>query len=126
MVKDAVDTLKTEVLTVTSLVAEALAPTTLGHPAFTTNYNAAHTPLWTRIMGVSRQRGQADRPRGMGKCAVSFTSVMSHAKAEKAIVDAGLRAQSVDSGLPKIYGRDDVEYVKCSDEHGVVADPDQV
>ena len=55
-----------------------------------------------------------------------LTSVMSHAKAEKAIVDAGLKAQSVDSGLPKIYGRDDVEYVKCSDEHGVVADPDQV
>ncbi|MEM0946766.1 MAG: 3-hydroxy-D-aspartate aldolase BhcC [Pseudomonadota bacterium] len=53
-----------------------------------------------------------------------LTSVMSHAKAEKAIVDAGLKAQSVDSGLPVIFGRTDVEYVKCSDEHGVVADPD--
>lgn len=52
-----------------------------------------------------------------------LTSVMSHAKADKAIVDAGLKAQSVDSGLPVIYGRTDVEYVKCSDEHGVVADP---
>ncbi|MEM6739143.1 MAG: 3-hydroxy-D-aspartate aldolase BhcC [Pseudomonadota bacterium] len=52
-----------------------------------------------------------------------LTSVMSHAKAEKAIVDAGLKAQSVDSGLPVIFGRDDVEYVKCSDEHGVVMDP---
>jgi len=55
-----------------------------------------------------------------------LTSVMSHAKADKAIVDAGLKAQSVDSGLPTIFGRDDVEYVKCSDEHGVVADPDAV
>ncbi|WP_370224998.1 3-hydroxy-D-aspartate aldolase BhcC [Pararhodobacter marinus] len=52
-----------------------------------------------------------------------LTSVMSHAKADKAIVDAGLKAQSVDSGLPVIFGRDDVEYVKCSDEHGVVMDP---
>ncbi|CUJ85223.1 3-hydroxy-D-aspartate aldolase [Ruegeria denitrificans] len=52
-----------------------------------------------------------------------LTSVMSHAKADKAIVDAGLKAQSVDSGLPFIYGRDDVEYIKCSDEHGVIADP---
>jgi 3-hydroxy-D-aspartate aldolase len=52
-----------------------------------------------------------------------FTSVMSHAKSDKAIVDAGLKAQSVDSGLPVVFGRDDVEYVKCSDEHGVVADP---
>lgn len=55
-----------------------------------------------------------------------LTSVMSHAKADKAIVDAGLKAQSVDSGLPVIFRRTDVEYVKCSDEHGVVADPDGV
>ena len=52
-----------------------------------------------------------------------LTTVMSHSKADKAIVDAGLKAQTVDSGLPKVYGRDDVEYLKCSDEHGVVADP---
>jgi 3-hydroxy-D-aspartate aldolase len=52
-----------------------------------------------------------------------LTTVMSHAKADKAICDAGLKAQSVDSGLPVIYGRDDVHYVKCSDEHGVIADP---
>lgn len=53
-----------------------------------------------------------------------LTTVMSHAKADKAIVDAGLKAQSVDSGLPTVFGRDDVEYLKCSDEHGVVADPE--
>ncbi|HSF93446.1 MAG TPA: DSD1 family PLP-dependent enzyme [Thermohalobaculum sp.] len=52
-----------------------------------------------------------------------LTSVMSHAKADKAICDAGLKAQSVDSGLPFIYGRDDVKYIKCSDEHGVIDDP---
>ncbi len=55
-----------------------------------------------------------------------LTTVMSHAKADKAIVDAGLKAQSVDSGLPYVFGRDDVKYIKCSDEHGVVADPDGV
>ena len=52
-----------------------------------------------------------------------LTSVMSHVKADKAVVDAGLKAQSVDSGLPVVFGRDDVKYVKCSDEHGVVEDP---
>lgn len=51
-----------------------------------------------------------------------LTSVMSRAKAGKAICDAGLKAQSVDSGLPVVYGRDDVRYVKCSDEHGVIED----
>ena len=55
-----------------------------------------------------------------------LTAVMSHAKVDKAICDAGLKAQSVDSGLPVIFGRTDVEYIKCTDEHGVIADPDGV
>lgn len=55
-----------------------------------------------------------------------YTSVMSKAKADKAICDAGLKAQSVDSGMPVIFGRDDVKYVKCSDEHGVIEDPGNV
>ena len=33
-----------------------------------------------------------------------LTSIMSHTKADKAICDAGLKAQSVDSGLPVIFG----------------------
>jgi 3-hydroxy-D-aspartate aldolase len=55
-----------------------------------------------------------------------LTSVMSHAKPGKAICDAGLKAQSVDSGLPVIFGRTDVKYVKCSDEHGVIEDTQNV
>ncbi|VDS08937.1 3-hydroxy-D-aspartate aldolase [Paracoccus haematequi] len=55
-----------------------------------------------------------------------LTSVMSHAKPHLAVVDAGLKAQSVDSGLPFVYGRTDVKYIKCSDEHGVVEDPNGV
>lgn len=52
-----------------------------------------------------------------------WTSIMSHAKADMAVCDAGLKSQSVDSGLPRIYGRGDLEYINCSDEHGVIADP---
>jgi 3-hydroxy-D-aspartate aldolase len=55
-----------------------------------------------------------------------YTSVMSKTKADKAICDAGLKAQSVDSGMPVVYGRTDVEYIKCSDEHGVINDPHNV
>ncbi|MEP4196224.1 MAG: 3-hydroxy-D-aspartate aldolase BhcC [Aliishimia sp.] len=55
-----------------------------------------------------------------------LTSVMSHVKADRAIVDAGLKVQSLDSGLPTIFGRTDVEYVRCSDEHGIVEDPNGV
>lgn len=52
-----------------------------------------------------------------------WTSIMSHTKPDKAICDAGLKAQSVDSGLPVVFGRDDLEYIGCSDEHGEIADP---
>ena len=52
-----------------------------------------------------------------------LTTVMSHAKRDMAVCDAGLKAQSVDSGLPVVFGRDDVTYTKCSDEHGVISDP---
>jgi len=55
-----------------------------------------------------------------------YTSIMSHTKADRAICDAGLKAQSVDSGLPVIYGRDNVECIECADEHGVISDPDGV
>lgn len=55
-----------------------------------------------------------------------LTQVMSHAKPGLAVVDAGLKAQSVDSGLPVIFGRTDVEYARCSDEHGTVLDPDNL
>jgi len=53
-----------------------------------------------------------------------FTGVMSHPKVDVAICDAGLKVQSVDAGLPVVYGRTDVTYIKCSDEHGVITDPD--
>lgn len=53
-----------------------------------------------------------------------LTSVMSHSKPELAICDAGLKSQSVDSGLPLIFGREDLEFLACNDEHGLIADPE--
>jgi D-serine deaminase-like pyridoxal phosphate-dependent protein len=35
-------------------------------------------------------------------------------------MDAGLKASSVDSGMPQVHARPGVEYVKASDEHGVL------
>ncbi|MEQ9487748.1 MAG: DSD1 family PLP-dependent enzyme [Alphaproteobacteria bacterium] len=52
-----------------------------------------------------------------------LTSIMSHAKPHQAVCDAGLKVLSFDSGLPVVYGRDDVEYTVCSDEHGVIENP---
>ena len=51
-----------------------------------------------------------------------YTSVISVAKKNFAVVDAGLKSMSVDSGLPKIFNKNDLKYTKCSDEHGIIED----
>ena len=47
-----------------------------------------------------------------------YATVMSKPTAARALVDAGLKAFSLDSGLPVVAGRDDAEYIRASDEHG--------
>src|SRR5262245_21118767 len=49
-----------------------------------------------------------------------LATVMSAPAADRAVVDAGLKASSVDSGMPQVHERQGVEYVKASDEHGVL------
>ncbi len=51
------------------------------------------------------------------------TTVMSRPTAERAIVDAGLKASSVDSGMPTVWQRPDLRYAKAADEHGVLQTP---
>jgi D-serine deaminase-like pyridoxal phosphate-dependent protein len=46
---------------------------------------------------------------------------MSVPTRDRAVVDAGLKAFAFDSGPPAVYGMPGVEYVKASDEHGVLA-----
>ena len=49
-----------------------------------------------------------------------WSTVMSKPVADRAVVDAGLKASSVDSGMPGIWQRPDLEYTHASDEHGWV------
>jgi D-serine deaminase-like pyridoxal phosphate-dependent protein len=46
-----------------------------------------------------------------------LATVMSRAS-DRAIVDAGLKASSVDSGLPTVWQRPGLAYIGASDEHG--------
>jgi D-serine deaminase-like pyridoxal phosphate-dependent protein len=49
-----------------------------------------------------------------------LTTVMSRPVPERIVVDAGLKASSVDSGLPTVWQRPGLEFVRASDEHGVI------
>ena len=61
-----------------------------------------------------------------GNALFLYAQVMSKTKKGMAVCDAGLKSQSVDSGLPVVFGRTDVEYVGASDEHGTLSDPGDV
>jgi D-serine deaminase-like pyridoxal phosphate-dependent protein len=49
-----------------------------------------------------------------------LTTVMSRPTPAMAIVDAGLKASSVDSGMPAVWERPGLSYTHASDEHGWV------
>lgn len=123
-VKDAVD----------ALTAEGLAPEYVSGGGTGSYYFESNSGVYNELQCGSYAFMDADYGRIHDKdgkridqgewenALFILTSVMSHAKPHLAVVDAGLKAQSVDSGLPFVYGRDDVKYIKCSDEHGVVQD----
>jgi len=47
------------------------------------------------------------------------SQVMSR-HADRAIVDAGHKSHAIDSGLPRVWGRDDLEFANGGDEHGIL------
>ncbi|MGJ8571718.1 MAG: 3-hydroxy-D-aspartate aldolase BhcC [Hoeflea sp.] len=75
---------------------------------------------------VLDQDGNRIDATGFENALFILTSVMSHVKTDKAVCDAGLKVLSLDSGLPVVFGRNDVTYTQCSDEHGEIDDPDGV
>jgi len=49
-----------------------------------------------------------------------LATVMSRPAPDRAVLDAGLKALAVDSGLPLVWERPALRYVRASDEHGVL------
>lgn len=69
----------------------------------------------------SRNLDQDARPvRSFEQSLFVLTTVMSHPNHARAVVDAGLKAHSVDSGMPLIHGLPGARYARASDEHGVI------
>lgn len=70
-------------------------------------------------------RDYADNEPGIGDTGFEhalfvLTTVLSRPSAQQAVVDAGLKASSVDSGMPRVWQQPGLEYLKASDEHGIV------
>jgi D-serine deaminase-like pyridoxal phosphate-dependent protein len=68
-----------------------------------------------------RNLGDDGKPvREFAQSLFILATVMSHPVPTRAVVDAGLKAHSVDSGMPLVNGVDGAAYTKASDEHGVI------
>ena len=102
-------------------------PTVTGAGTGTFLHEAA-SGVWTELqpgsyvfMDADYARNEVDSrwPRFEHSLFVLAT-VMSRPSAGRAVVDAGLKASSVDSGMPLAWRREGIEYVKASDEHGVL------
>jgi 3-hydroxy-D-aspartate aldolase len=52
-----------------------------------------------------------------------YATVMSRPSDQMAIVDAGLKASSMDSGMPGVWQRPGLAYTHASDEHGWIEGP---
>ena len=79
---------------------------------------------------VFMDRDYGDNQLGAGDIAFEHAlflraTVMSRPTAERAVVDAGLKASSVDCGMPTVWQRPDLRYAKAADEHGVIATPSE-
>lgn len=74
---------------------------------------------------VFMDRDYADNTPGEGDLRFDHAlfvkaTVMSRPAADRAIVDAGLKSSSVDSGMPAVWRAPGLRYLKASDEHGVI------
>ena len=74
---------------------------------------------------IFMDRDYGDNQRASGDIAFEHalfvrTAVLSHTLPTRAVVDAGLKASAIDSGLPVVWQRPDLHYVKAADDHGVL------
>lgn len=120
---------------VAALTAAGLPPATVTGAGTGSWYFEAGSNIYTELQCGSyafmdadygRIHGPDHQPLAGGEwqnALYILTSIMSRPSPELAICDAGLKVQSVDSGLPEIAGFADLDYIRCSDEHGVISDP---
>jgi len=85
----------------------------------------AASGVYNEIQAGSYCFMDADYGRNHGGAAAGFqhalfvlATVMSATRPGLAVLDAGHKAVTVDSGLPLVWRRDDVRYTGASDEHG--------
>ena len=63
-------------------------------------------------------------PSGFEHALFVRTAVLSRVQPDRAVLDAGLKASSIDSGMPVVWQHPEWRFVKAADDHGVLATPE--
>ncbi|MFN0315081.1 MAG: DSD1 family PLP-dependent enzyme [Burkholderiales bacterium] len=115
---------------VAGLKAAGLAPQIIAGAGTGTYLNEATSGLYNELQVGSYIFMDADYQRNLeadGKPVRTFrqslyilSTVMSRPVKNRAVVDVGLKAHSVDSGMPGVADLEGARYLKASDEHGVL------
>lgn len=117
--------------TVAGLALAGLECRTIGGAGTGTFPLEAASGVWNELQAGSYIFLDADYARNRGEGGGKFSefehalfvlaTVMSHPVAERALLDAGLKALAFDSGMPEVLGRAGISYQGASDEHGKLA-----
>jgi len=117
--------------TVALLAAQGLECDIVGGAGTGTYQFEAASNVYSELQAGSYIFMDADYGRNLNEEGDNFTdfenslfvyaTVLSHAAPDRAVLDAGLKALSVDSGLPIPWRLPGVDYVSASDEHGKLA-----
>jgi D-serine deaminase-like pyridoxal phosphate-dependent protein len=114
--------------TVAMLAEAGLDCATVGGAGTGTYQIEAASGIWNELQAGSYIFMDADYARNQGEdggpvatfehALFVFSTVMSHPTADRAVLDAGLKALAFDSGPPEVFQRAGVRYDGASDEHG--------
>lgn len=69
--------------------------------------------------GIGSKDG-SDKYLDFQSCLKVITTVISKPNQNRAVVDAGMKTLSIDSGMPKVDRFENVEYRSGGDEHGIL------
>ncbi len=111
--------------TIEQLRQQGLACTIVGGGGTGSFELEAASGVFTEIQAGSYCFMDADYARNHGGASSGFqqalfvlATVMSATRPGTAVLDAGHKAVAVDSGLPLVWGREDIRFTGASDEHG--------
>jgi len=87
----------------------------------------AGSGLWGELqcgsyLFMDRDYADNDAPAGTPRFehALFVRSQVMSCAADRAVIDAGHKSHAIDSGLPRVWQREDLEFVNGGDEHGLV------